>query len=204
MLNLHEQTHRIKQMMRLLNEEKIEIPKIPNTMNFWHGGNLDDYYDTIAHKKGRHEYGAGLYLTTHYETAKKYSKGGRKLYLITVEIGNDINDSLIDLKNVINFIDTYIKKNKRKEIKDRLEKYTKDSFVKAYIFNNIILNENAIDSSKTNELRQFYIDNNIDYDIIDNPYGWGEKMMVLYNMRKIVNKIQIKPTDKIDNYNLKL
>ncbi len=28
--------------------------------------------------KGRYESGPGLYLTTHYETARKYAKGGRK------------------------------------------------------------------------------------------------------------------------------
>lgn len=199
---LYEQTQRIKEIMGLLNEEKIEIPNIPNTMNFWHGGNLDDYYDTISHKKGRHEYGAGLYLTTHYETAKKYSKGGRKLYLITVEIGNDINDSVIDLENVNNFIDIYVRKNKRKEIKERIKNYTEDGLVKAFILNNIILNDNAIGSTKTKELRQFYVDNNIDYDIVHNPFGWGEKMMVLYNMQKIVNKIQVNPTDKFDKYDL--
>ena len=42
-------------------------------MNVWHGGKLEDsYQDSISHKKGRWEHGPGLYLTTHYDTAKKY------------------------------------------------------------------------------------------------------------------------------------
>jgi hypothetical protein len=65
------------------------------------------------------------------------------------------------------------------------------------------LNEKAIKSTNTRYLREFFIDNGIDYEIVDNPFGWGEEMMVLYNMKKIVNVIHIKPTDKISEYDLK-
>jgi hypothetical protein len=59
-------------LLDLINEENITPPNIPNTKNFWHGGNLDDYVDNIAHKKGRYEYGPGLYAITKYEVASKY------------------------------------------------------------------------------------------------------------------------------------
>ena len=58
-----------------LKEEIIVKSSIPNTMSFYHGGNLDRYDDNLIQRKGRFEYGAGLYLTTHYETAKKYARG---------------------------------------------------------------------------------------------------------------------------------
>lgn len=173
-------------------------PNIPNTKNFWHGGNLDNHYDEISHKKGRYEYGAGLYLTTHYSTAAKYAKGGRKLYLVTIEIGNDIDSSYLDFDKINSFIDEYVIVSKRKEINNRLAKYMVDGKIKASYFNNIILNENSIKPVNMTHLRQFYINNNIDYDIIYNAYGWGEEMMVLYNMKKIVNIIKIKPTDNIE------
>ena len=32
----------------ILNENTITPPNIPNTKNFWHGGNLDDYNEIIA------------------------------------------------------------------------------------------------------------------------------------------------------------
>lgn len=95
-------------------------------MSFWHGGNLHDNYEAISQKRGRYEYGPGLYLITKYDEAIKYTKGQRK----------------------------------------------------------------------------FYIDNNIDYNIVYNPFGWGEKMMVLFNMRKIVNIKRIFPKDKISQYDL--
>ena len=171
-------------------------------MQFWHGGDLDNYDDIIAQKNGRYEYGPGLYLTTHYDTAKKYAKGRRKFYLISVEKGNDINKSLLDIDRVKEFVNKYVIKSKQKEILQRIDKYNKENTIKGYIFNNILLNEKALSPRNTSNLRQFLIDNGIDYEIVDNPFGWGEKMMVLYNMKKIKNVKQITSKDKIENYDL--
>lgn len=185
-----------------INEGKLTLPHIPNTMNFWHGGDLDKFDDVISHKNGRYEYGAGLYITTHYGTAQRYSKGSRKLYLITVEKGVDINDALLKPKAVQEFINKFVIGRLKKEIWNRVQKYMKDDKIKAYIFDNIILNEKAIKSTNTRYLRQFYIDNGIDYNMINSPFGWGEKMMVLYNMDKIVKTVRIMPTDEIEVYDL--
>jgi hypothetical protein len=119
---------------KIINEKIITPPNIPNTLNFWHGGNLNEYNETIAQKNGRYEYGAGLYLTSYYDIAKKYAKGSRKLYLITVEIGNDINDSLLPINDLIEFINQYVITNKRKEIIEILQKYNKNGFIKGNIF----------------------------------------------------------------------
>jgi hypothetical protein len=173
-----------------------------DNMQFWHGGDLDNYDDIIAQKNGRYEYGPGLYLTTHYDTAKKYAKGRRKFYLISVEKGNDINKSLLDIDSVKQFILKYVIKSKQKEILQRVEKYNKENTIKGYIFNNILLNEKALSPRNTSNLRHFLIDNGIDYEIVDNPFGWGEKMMVLYNMKKIKDVRKITPNDKIENYDL--
>jgi hypothetical protein len=71
-----------------LKEDSISPSTEPNTMSLWHGGDLEGaYQETISHKKGRSEWGPGLYLTTHYGTAQKYSKGSRKLYMITIKKG---------------------------------------------------------------------------------------------------------------------
>lgn len=190
----------IKNFKNFINESKqtLEIPTIPNTMNFWHGGNLDEYNDIISQRSGRYEYGAGLYLTSNYDIARKYAKGSRKLYIITVEKGNDISNAYIPTENIYEFVDKYVINSKKKDIKSRLDKHIKDDRIPADIFNNIILNEKAIKSTNTKDLRQFLIKNNIDYEMVDNAYGYGEKMLVLYNMKKIVNTIRVKPTDEIE------
>ena len=194
--------NRLKKLAGLLTEDVDNDISFENNMQFWHGGNLNDYDENIAQKNGRYEYGAGLYLTTHYDTALKYSKGSRKLYLITVDKGNDINNSFLNLDDIKEFVLNNVIKNKQKEILERLEKYNQENKIKAFIFNNIILNEKALKPKNTINLREFLINNNIDYEIVDNPFGWGEKMMVLYNMKKIKDIKQITSKDEITKYDL--
>jgi hypothetical protein len=196
----------IKEELRkklFLHENIITPPNIPNTKNFFHGGNLNDYNDNIAQKNGRYEYGPGLYITTHYDTAKKYAKGSRKLYIVTAELGNDINNSVLNYNTLLEFINTYVIKTLRKLVIERLQRFIdENNKVKAYVFNNIILNNKAIKPTNTQVLRQFYVDNNIDYEMVHNPFGWGEDMMVLYNMKKIKNILQVGPNDKLQSYEL--
>jgi len=67
----------------------------------------------------------------------------------------------------------------------------------------ININNKAIQSTKTIYLRKFLIQNGIDYEIVNNPFGFGnENMIVLYNMKKLVNVIQIMPGDKIEQFDL--
>ena len=191
-----------KVIRNIIKESVISPPQIPGTMNFWHGGNLDEYNDLIAQKAGRYEYGPGLYITTKYDVAAKYSKGSRKLYLITVQEGVDINDAFFDINIAKDFVDKYVIKSKRKEVLERINKFDNEGKIKGYIFNNILINEKAVKPINTQKLRQFYIDNGIDYEIVENAFGWGEKMMILYNMKKIVNIIQVKSGDKITQFDL--
>jgi len=172
------------------------------TIKMWHGGNLEDYSDIIAQKNGRYEYGAGLYLTTSYNVVQKYKKGSRKLYLITVSEGNDLNSSYIDYDVCIDFVNNYVIKNKRQDIIDAIDRRRKPEGVPASVMNVSIMNNKAIKSTNTTALRQFFIDNGVDYEIVKNAFGWGEWMMVLYNMNKIIDKQIITSKDKIDDYDL--
>ncbi len=162
-----------------------------NMMTFYHGGNLDEYNDVIAQKNGRYSYGPGLYITDHLDTARKYAKGSRKLYRIEIEKGININDAYLDFEKCKDFIKNHIKGNMKKLVLEAILKYTKDDKVNANNFNVIILNNKAIQSTKTKELRQFYVDSGIDYDVIYNAYGWGDTMLVLYNMKKIIKITRI-------------
>jgi hypothetical protein len=42
----------------------------------------------------------------------------------------------------------------------------------------------------------------VDYCIVDNAFGWHEKMIVLYDMKLIITKTVIKPKDKIEVFDL--
>jgi hypothetical protein len=193
----------IKKLLKenLVIENIITPPLITNTRNFWHGGNLSEYSDIIAQKNGRYEFGAGLYLTTQYDIAKKYSRGSRKLYIVTVSLGNDIHDSFIETEKAINFIKQFVLTNKRKEILYYIEKYNDNGRIKGYLFNNLLLNNKAIKPTNTKYLREFLVNNGIDYEIISNAFGFGEDMMVLYNMKKIIQTTVFGSKDRMDNYN---
>lgn len=191
---------KLKISQSLLTEGVFEIPSIPNTINFWHGGNLDS--DFVAQKSGHYEYGVGLYAITDYTIAQKYSKGSRKLYLLVVEKGKDLNDSIIDFDKAKEFVNSYTKVNLRKELLARMEKYNKSNTIKASIFNTILINNKALKPSYTIELRDFLVEQGIDYEIVENAFGGYNKMLVLYNMKKLKKSIQVKPTDKIENYDL--
>lgn len=190
--------------MKNINEEDIQIPNIPNTITLWHGGNLDNYNnEPISQKSGKFSYGPGLYLITKYSEAIKYSKGNRNLYMVTVEIGNSLEKSFINYNNCIKFIKNFIIKNKQNLIIPYLEKYKDTDNVPAYVLNNLIVNYDSIKPTNTKHLRQFYIDNNIDYSIVENPFGWSKaKMMVLFNMNKIKKVQKVKPKDNIVKYDL--
>jgi len=173
------------------------------TMTLWHGGNLSDgFIDSLSHKKGKWEYGPGLYLTTHYHTAKGYAKGNRKLYKVVIQKGSAIEDVMIDVQTVFEFIDGNVIRNRAQIIKDNLERHIKDGRVPLFILNNLIINYDGIKNTNTNELRKFLVENGADYSLVSNAFGWHEMMVVLFNMDKIVSITQVKPNDKISEYDL--
>lgn len=182
--------------------QSFEIPNEPGTMNFWHGGNLDQFDDTIAQKNGRYEYGPGLYLTTHFNTARKYAKGGRKMYLVTVAKGNELSSSSLPMDDVRDFVGEFVSTSKRKDALERLGSYERDGQIKASLFLNNLVNEKSVRPSNTPALRQFLIDHGIDYELVHSPFGWGEQMMVLYNMKKIVSYKRLYPEDRPTEYDL--
>lgn len=184
-----------------MSDKMVIPPTIPDSRNFWHGGNLDDYQynNSISQKSGRYEFGAGLYITTHYETAVKYSKGNRRLYIITVKNGMDIQDVFLPLSKVKEFINDYVIGKMKKHLWEMLEhsRLIENDKIPASIFNNIVHNENATTSKNTKYLRSFLVENGIDYEMVSNAFGWNEDMMVLYNMDKIINVMRIMPKDEI-------
>jgi hypothetical protein len=186
----------IKSLNNFLNESVVELPDIPNTITMWHGGNLDSIDNNLSHKTGRFEYGAGLYISDNLNMILNYyAKGNRKLYLVTVEKGMDIEDALLDFDNVKTFIKHYVKVTFRKSFIENLSMKLKDGKVPAYRFNNMILNHKALSASKTNLLRKFLVENGVDYEMTGNPSPNGGRMLVVYNMNKVKDIIRINHKD---------
>ena len=173
-----------------------------STLTLWHGGNLEYGQENVSHKGGRWEHGPGLYLTTHYDTARKYSKGSRKLYRVVVKKGTNIQDVNLPVSAVMDFAESNFTKSKRKEVVSRIEKRVNNNAINADTFLNIVFNEQAIKNTDTDKLRIFLVKNGVDYSIVDNAFGWGERMIVLFNMKNIVSKTIVKPKDKLEVFDL--
>lgn len=185
-------------MITTINEWK-RLNESKETMTFWHGGNLDRDFD--SHKSGQWEYGPGLYLTTQYDVVQKYARGSRKLYKITVEKGVNINDVYLPLDIILNFVNMYIIKSKKNDVLTSINNRQKDNKLNVEIFLNIIINNNAIKNSQTSILKDFFVNNGIDYSLVYNAFGWGETMMILFNMKKIVSSTVFNSKDRLDDYN---
>lgn len=198
-MKLNEQLNKMKSMMGI-KEDGITLEKNPNVMYFFHGGNLDDVRDDIQQKIQRQEYGPGLYLITDYSQALKYSKGNRKLYLVTVEKGTDINDAEFDYQELSN---DFLSKLRGYKKSFGLEKFIKNGSIKAYIINNHLINNRLLTPYNSALWKNFLLSKGIDYEIIDNAFGAHETMMVLYNTKKIKSVKRVMPNDKLPTFDLR-
>ena len=167
-----------------------------NTYQFYHGGNLDITTQgtlspsdlTKVPKSKRIEYGPGLYLTTSSQVVEKYAKGSRKVYLLSVQKGNDISKVKIDFDKIDELSST-IGKSKTKLLKNKLEeRFVENGKVPAYVVLNILLNESLLKTEKARKgIKDFLVASGVDYELHQSPFGWGESMMVLFNLSLIKN-----------------
>lgn len=194
---------------QLLTEAVISPTTEPDHASFWHGGDLTMVRDDFSPRHGRFEYGPGLYLTTHYNVAKRYAKGSRKLYLVTVKLGTDIRDATIPLDAIRRFVAQYVMGKHRNGIMARIARWTKENqTVPAYVVVNSILNPDrgggyratpAMTATNLKHLRQFAVTHGVDYELVQDASG---TMMVLYNTHLIVNIRRVLPTDTIEEFDL--
>ena len=173
------------------------------TIKLWHGGrNLENNYRNYQpSKKGNWEHGPGLYLTTHYDTAYTYAKGGGKTYQVEVEIGRDIKDVLVDISLVNEFVCSHITKSKAKNLLKDLysNMHHRKSQPKIHIETlvNLVINNDALVHSKTHLLTKFLVDNGVDYGMVNRFKGREEVVMVVYNKEKI-KKVNVIPAKNVN------
>lgn len=175
-------------------------------MEFYHGGNLDNIDSTFSNKTGRMEYGPGLYGITHFSTAREYAKGSRKFYKLYIERGNDINSIDIPTSDAIKFVTMYATQSIRKELVSSIQKRSEQTgkgSIPAYMFLTMLVNRDAIKPSRTTILREFLVEHGVDYELIQNAFGWGDAtMIVLFNMNKLKKVERITDTNNMKEFDL--
>lgn len=157
----------------------------------WHGGrDLEhNYRDTQVSSKGRWEHGPGLYLTTHYETARKYAKGGGKTYQVTVELGTHIKDVELPIEKVLDFISQNVVKSKRNDLTDdihqNMKRMNSTTHVAAETLMNLCINYEALKGEKTVSLNKLLVEHGVDYGTAERFSGRDETVCIVFNLDKI-------------------
>lgn len=183
-------------------QENKEIIKL------WHGGrNLESSYKDNIPCKGLWEYGPGLYLTTSYERARKYAKGGGSTYAVEVYQGNDIDKIDLPIEKVQDFISENVIGSKKKEmledIHSNMKRLNNTKGVQAQTFLNLIINNEAVKKTKTHILNEFLVANSIDYGIVTNYGGSDETVLVVFNRAKIKSVKKTNASDvSLDDYSM--
>ena len=177
-----------------------------NLITMWHGGrNLQSSYrEVYGNKSKQMEYGPGLYLTNFYSTAAKYAKGGGKTYLVKFQAGTEIRKITLDISNVMQFLKSHRFSNKTKLIEHINKKY--NDVIPAQYFLNLLINYECITPSTSAIVRQFLIDNKIDYHISKGYGGFNNQIIVVIFNPAIIKSVIDIPASKVTDemYNLKV
>lgn len=193
----------------------------------WHGGrDLEyNYREFKESRKKRWEYGPGLYLTDHYDTASKYAKGGGKTYLVEFEVKNFINNRDLSVDDVFSFIKSYVVKSKARDIMDDIDSHIKRllarqsevgngglvgsrygaDVVNAEIFLNLMINYDAVIGKNTKKLNEFLVNSGVDCLYSSRFGGRDETILCLFN-NKNIKKISVVSASEIglEHYNLNI
>lgn len=182
-------------------------------IQLWHGGrDLEySYKELRGSKNGKWEHGAGLYLTTHYDTAYSYSKGGGKTYLITLDIDpdKDLYSKKITIDEALNFISNNCKKNKLSllstDLNENLKRNGNMEYVSLDVLQNLIINHEAIANSKSYLLNEFIVNCGVQYGLVSRFKGRDEQVLVIYD-RDTIKKVKPIPSKEVttDMFELQL
>ena len=174
------------------------LEEVSQTMTLWHGGRglQLNHMEMFPAKRKRWDYGPGLYLTTHYETARKYAKGGGTTYKVTIVKGTDISNVTIDVNDAINFVKRYvIGKFRKPMIEDLNNNLKKNGTLRLEVVVNLCVNYECLTPKNTIALRRFLIEHGADYSISKGFSGRNETIVIVYNPA-IIKKIEpVKASD---------
>ena len=154
-------------------------------------------------KKGRYEGGNGIYLTTSYETARKYAKGGKIVLAVYVKPDyKKIWDVMIPVQEMIDFVSSIRMKNKKQVIegiKASMDRQHK-TMLPAAILNNLVVNFEAGSGEAGVLVNQFLVSKGVDAEVTNKGV---EDWLVVFNPRIIVKWEKVNPAEmKPQDYHL--
>ncbi len=184
-------------MLTAMTKAAEEIPGVGR--QFWHGGRITGQIEIQTPTKGRYEAGPGLYLTTSYQRACKYAKGGGSTFLITLKDNISFaDDVLIPLKDGVEFATKYLG-GKGKEIaadlRNNCSRRNQEAFTANTIIN-LVVNYEAGAGAKGKALLQFLQEHNVDAALESPSMGDnGEQWVVVFNPSVVLKVKKVPAAD---------
>lgn len=155
-----------------------------------------------AGRAGHVEHGPGIYLTTRYETAAKYAKGGGRVLKIHLSPRlRWLEDAVLPVSDATDFI-FHLRTGKRKEIfRDLLAAAVRTAtrfgaeHVAAGTLVNLIVNAGAASGQNGIALAQFLAQHGVDASHVTQS---GEDWVVVFNPRVITRVEEVSPRGEIE------
>lgn len=176
------------------------------TISFWHGArNWEGPPEIRPARAKRAEHGPGIYLTTRYETAKKYAKGGGKVMLVHVdEPLAMLSDARVTLATMESFLRATPRVKSRAaiiaDLRGGAARMNSESSMPLSHLVNLMVNHDAAVGSAGVELARFLVSLGVDADVVT----WAdEDWLVLFNVNKIASVVPGKPSTT-EEWNLPL
>ena len=168
---------------------------------FWHGGKR--WYgrpEVQAPRKGRYEYGPGIYMTTRYLTAKKYSGGGKVTTLVTLADNvRWLHLAKLPVKELLEYLASAPRlKGRAQVIEDfeqrcmRREMSMEDLCPVEYLVN-VLINAEALAGKVGLHLTEWLAEKGVDARV-ERAHG-GEQWVVVFNPAVIVKHTVVSATD---------
>jgi len=171
-----------------------------NTFKMYHGGKRWSFIPTEIQPsaKNRYEAGVGIYFTNYYDTASRYSKGGRVIHLVDIDknftkiddVSVEVNEFVKDIKNISGL------KLREKITQDIINYATKTNktSVPLSVLNNLVVNYEVGSGQVGVKIANYFASKGADANI--EQQGAGEYWLVVFNP-KIIKKVKIVDQSKV-------
>lgn len=158
-------------------------------LELWHGGNRWEGDPEIRPpKQGRYECGPGIYLTTSYQRARKYAKGGKIVTRVT--LANNVR-WLDDAKLPLGTLEAYVRETRgmrmREQILADLQRCAQRESAEALPVDrllNLCINYDAIAGQQGVHLASWLAEQGIDASL-HRPHA-GEDWVIVFNPKVII------------------
>lgn len=170
---------------------------------FYHGARRwGGAAEVRAGRAGHVEHGPGIYLTTSYQTAAKYAKGGGKV--VKIHLSSHVRwleDAVLSVSDATGFV-FRLRTGKRRELHrdllaaaDRMATRYGGNRVPASTLVNLIVNAGAASGQNGVALAQFLAQHGVDVSHVSQS---GEDWVVVLNPRVITRVEEVSPRGQIE------